>query len=309
MAQAKGSSFELAFGYETTFATTPGSPATYAVPINSIELGETQALNEAATLQGDRNQRQPFVGYKDVTGSAVVPVDYNAFGHWLKLLFGAPTTTGTGPYVHTYKVGDTTPSAFMEKRFTDITAYYLSNGIKANTLEIEFGGDDELTATIGLIGAKETYSGTEVATPSSVALDRAMKFEASLSGVTNVRTMSMSYTNNLDGDQYTIDAGSTRGAIPEGLAAVSGTIEVLFENDTLLAAARNQTEQSITVTLTDATSTLAFQLAELVLEPTGSPAVDTPAGIVASFNYRGYYDNHADASIVKVTLTNNTASY
>lgn len=308
MAQAKGSAFELRLGYETTFGTTPGTPATFKLPINTIDLKATQALNEAATITGDRNATKPFLGYKTVDGTVTVPVDATAFGYWLKLLFGAPTTTGTGPYTHVYKVGSSTPSAFIEKAHTDISQYYVDNGVKANTLEITFGGDDELTASIGLIGASETQDVTEVATPTAVSLTRLAKFQTSLTGATKVKNLTMSFTNNLDGDQYTIDTGSTRGDIPEGLASVSGSMEILYENDTWQAIARNQTEQSIVITVDDGTNSLEFQIAELVLEPTGV-AVEGPLGIIQSFNYRAYYDNHADASVLKATLVNSTASY
>ena len=308
MAQAKGSAFELRLGYETTYGTTPGVPSTFKLPINTLDLKETQALNESGTITGDRNKTKPFLGYKTVDGSATVPVDATSFGHWLKLLFGAPTTTGTGPYTHVYKVADDTPSAFTERAFVDITQYFVGNGVKLNSMDITFGGDDELTASLSLMGAKETQSTSEVATPTAVSLDPFGKFQATLTGATNVRNLTMSFSNNLDGAQYTIDNGAVRGEIPEGMATVTGTLEALYENDTLLLAARNQTEQSITVTLDDGTNSLEFQMAELVLEPTGV-AVDTPAGLIQSFNYRGYYKDHADASILKVTLINSTASY
>lgn len=308
MAQGKGSSAELRLGFETTYGTTPGAPATFTLPFNTFDFKETQALNDTSTITGNRNMTAPFVGYKSVDGSVVVPVDATAFGHWIKLLMGAPTTTGTGPYVHTFKVGDDTPSAFIEKAHTDLSLYYLDNGMKANSLEITFGGDDELTASIALIGAKETKGTSEVATPTVVALDRFNKFQAALTGATDVKNITLNFTNSLDGDQYTIDDGAVRGDIPEGLAMVSGTLDALFVDDTLLLAARNQTETTITITLTSGANVLEFQIAELVLEPTGV-TVDTPMGLVQSFNYKGYYDDHADASVLKVTLTNGTASY
>ena len=162
--QGKGSSARLRVGYETVFGTTPGAPATFQLPFNpSLELSEKQALNEAGTIIDSRNSAQPFLGHKTVEGSLTVPVDATSFGHWLKAMFGDPATTGSSPYTHVFTVGDTIPSLFIEKAFTDISQYYVYNGVKANSMEIAFGGDDEMVASIALMGASETNSTSEVA--------------------------------------------------------------------------------------------------------------------------------------------------
>jgi len=309
MAQAKGSSSRLRLGYETTFGVTPGTPATFQLPFNpSLELAEKQALNESGTIIASRNTAQPFLGYKSVEGSVTVPVDATAFGYWLKGLFGAPVTTGTGPYTHVFSVSDSIPSMFIEKAFTDISEYYVYNGVKANTMEISFGGDDELVAAIGLLGATGTNSSTEVATPSSVALDRFFKFQASIVGATMVKNVTVSMTNNLDGDQYTIDNGASRGNIPEGMLGVSGTLDMLFEDNTKLAAAQAGTPQALTITLTSGTDSLEFDIPELLLEPTGI-TIDSPLGLMQSFNYRGYWASDVGASVMTVTLINSVATY
>ena len=91
-----------------------------------------------------------------MAGSLEVPLDYTAFWYWLKLAFGAPTTTGASPYVHTFKIGSTMPSAVLEKQFTDITKYWKYNGVKISRMSLKIGGDGELVANLTLVGSNET---------------------------------------------------------------------------------------------------------------------------------------------------------
>jgi hypothetical protein len=54
-------------------------------------------------LVPNRDVAPPFRDVVSVQGQAVVPVDLEFIGQWLRLLLGPPTTTGTGPdYVHAF---------------------------------------------------------------------------------------------------------------------------------------------------------------------------------------------------------------
>lgn len=57
----------------------------------------------------------PVPGAGDRLGSVDIPLDVEGTGWWLTGLFGAPTTTGTGPYTHVWQSGaDTIPSYTLE---------------------------------------------------------------------------------------------------------------------------------------------------------------------------------------------------
>lgn len=309
MPQATGRSAELRIGFESTFGETPGSPATFKVPFSKLNIGEKQNQNESSVMTGSRNPQKPFRGFKSVDGSVSVPLDTVAFGYWLKALFGSPTTTGTGPYTHEYKIGSSVPSLFTEKAHTDLTLFYLFNGVKANGFSVSFGGDSELLADVQLVGKKETKGTSEVATATDKTDGANFEpFEATLSGATSVKNVSLNYTNNLDTDQYTLDNGAEVGDIPEGMAGVSGSFTALFEDDSLLAAARDQTEMSLTVTVSDGTNSIAFAINELELEPTDVP-IDTPKGLTQSFNFKAYHDDHAANSAIVITVINGQDIY
>ena len=76
-----------------------------------------------------------------------------------KFAFGSVTTTGSGPYVHTFKIGSTLPSFLAEKGFTDINQYHLYNGCKVNRMAVSLTPEGFQDVTFGIMGAKETISG------------------------------------------------------------------------------------------------------------------------------------------------------
>lgn len=308
MSQAQGSSVSLRIGKETSFGVTGAT--SYEVPFApTLDIKETQALNDSSVIRGSRSMDRSFLGFKSVDGSLSVPLDTKAFPKFLESFFGAPTTTGAGPYTHTFKVNDTAiPSLFVEIAHEDIGEFMLFNGIKANNFDISFGGDGELLANIGVLGQKVTRGTSQVLSPTALTGNvKFEQFQAGITGATNVKELSISYTNNLDGSQYVIGDGGTRGEIPLGMAGVSGSFTALYENDTLLANARNNIDQTLTITLTNGANVLVFDMDEVVLEPTGV-SVDSPQGLTQSFNYTAFWRAGATNSAITIALTNDSAT-
>jgi hypothetical protein len=112
----------------------------------------------------------------------------------------------------------------------------------------------------------------------------------------------------MDTSQYVIGSAGQVGAIPSGIATVTGSITALFENDVLLTKAENHTESDLSLIWTDGSSSLTLHVPELVYSP-ASPTVSGPDGIVATLNFQGYYANDGDATVLVATLVNTTADY
>lgn len=93
MNQALGAKGKLLLAFETTFGTTPDTPAAVSMPFDSFGLTAKQALVEPNTITGRRDPVRPGRGNIDPSGNIVVPLDVRYFGYWLKAMFGAPTTT------------------------------------------------------------------------------------------------------------------------------------------------------------------------------------------------------------------------
>ncbi len=326
MAQAKGSAGRILFDWETSYGTpkTAGK-APVNVPFNSCDVRLTRALQQAATIRGDRNPVDPFQGNKDVQGSLVVPVDFSVLGYLLKAAIGSPVTTGpvdaggTDVYTHTFKIHavNSLPSFILERGFTDLAQpiHQLYSGCKVNTLELMVGGDGELVATLGIMGADETSGTTSYADGETIQnpfTERFQQFDASAeeggAAVNLLREFKLSLANNLDGGSYVIGGGGARRALPEGIAGVSGSISALFEDDAILAKARGNTESSLKVTFASGVHELSLFLPELKYQQ-NSPAISGPGGVALDLEYQAYKADHADGSALIVVLKNTVASY
>ena len=314
MAMAKGYQSQVAMDFETTFGTDPGAPNGLAIPVNTFDVKGSRNLNSAQTIVGTRNPVEPFVGNNQVNGSAVIPVDVLAMGYWLKAMFGAPTTSGSGPYTHTFKLGTTQPSLVLEKKFATATASYMKmNGCKVSKFSLSAGGDGELTANVDIEGAKETVGTTAYdATLTAIALTRFNQFQAAIkeggSTLANATAFSFDLDLGLDTDVYVIGGNGYLGDLPEGVASVGGTLTTLFENTTLLTKAINNTETSLEISFTNGTNILRFTFPEVLLQM-NTPGITGPQGIRLELPWQAYYGNHADATAVKVELINGQASY
>lgn len=314
MSRARGAKAQLIGVFESAYNQTPETPAAFKLPIISSGVKSTQNLIESGIITGRRDPGLPGRGNIDVSGPVEVPVDEIAFGYWLKLGFGAPTTTGAGPtYTHAYKVGDAAPSMALEQGFTDISVYELFNGIKMSKMGISFGGDGELTAKIDLLGGKETIGATSMdASPDAISVTKLGNFMATLkeggSSIATVSSVDMNFDFGLDGDTYCLGGGGFRTSIEEGLVQITGSIKAFFENTTLLNKAINGTETSLEITLTNGTHSLTIKLPEVVYER-NSPGIDGPKGVNIELPFRAYFDNNSDNTVALITLVNTQASY
>jgi len=317
MAQQRGSQIEVLLGVESTFGTAPSSA--YQMAINTYGVQSTRALNTAATLTGQRNPVAPFSGNRTVSGDIVVPVDSIAMARWLIAAFGSPATSGSGPYTHEFKVPDSQGSYTLEIANKDLTtARYLQHrGCKISSISIDIGGDGELTASLGILGATSSWETSSMdATPTdNTTLGRLNNFHASLteggSAISNVVTASFTIDMGLDDSQYVIGGSGTLGSIPEGIVSVGGSITMLMDDAAYAVIAKGdaETESSLALTLYGGTSSqMEIELQEILYSMNG-PAYPGPQGIQVSLDFQGYYTDGSEASSIVFRLVNGVSSY
>lgn len=314
MAQAKGQLSQILIDWETVFNADPSAAAAINMPFNSCGVRAEQNMITPQTITGRRDGVEPAFGNRNVSGPCVVPVDAIGIGYWLKALLGAPVTSqSAAPYVHTFTVGDTIPSFLLELGFTDITQFFKFNGCKLNGMTLAVGGDGELTASLDILGSKETVAGSSYdSSPTAITFTRFNNFQATLeeggSTISNVTLLNLSIKNGLDPDSYPIGANGYRTQLLEGQCTVDGSLRLFFENLTLYNKATGLTESSLELKFTNSSNILTITLPEVKYKQ-GGPTVETPGGVYLELPFTAFYQNSSENSVIKAVLENSLASY
>lgn len=317
MPQARGFFEKVLLIFESTYNTQPSisDGDMVAMPINNIGLGSDENMIDSETiLPGRRTESEPIFGNISVQGPITAPLDVRYFGYWLKLLLGAPTSTGSGPYTHTYKPGTDTPSVTIEDGFTDIDRYHKFNGIKINSMALSFTVDTELVAELDLLGAKEVASAgsTVDASPQEHVLTRFSAQDVVLkrggSAVAIARSANLSISNELADDVYTLSSGGFRHSLPETKLMVSGGAELLFVDSTWTDLAVNGTEFDLEFYMTVGAHSLKFTLPEVKMRR--QPVQRNGSGpMYIAVDFKAYFQDSSEDTSIVVELVNDVASY
>jgi hypothetical protein len=268
----------------------------------------------ASDLLGQgRDPSQPIRDVIRVEGNVVVPVDVRNFGHWLKALLGAPTTTGSAPYTHTFVSGAASlPSIALEVGMPEIPIYFTEAGVRVNSAQLNFARSGAANATLNCIAQGETDNTTTGGgTPTVATLTRFNQFQGSIKkdGVQlgNVTGAQLTYSNNLERIETIRSDGKIDGADPT-IAALTGNIEVRFADTALIDAATDNTPLELAFAYTiDADKSLTFTAHEVYL-PKPKLAISGPGGVQATFDWQAAKAT-APARMLTVVLKNDVASY
>jgi hypothetical protein len=243
----------------------------------------------------------------------VVPIDVINIGHWLRMLFGAPTTTGTNPnFIHTFGTGAATlPSQAIEIAHPDVPSFEVCVGARAGSLDIDFSPTGAAQATIGLMAQGSSRAGTTAAgTPTSAAYTRFSKHQGSISrggsALAQVTGARLNFNNNMEMVR-TIRADRKLEGIDPGVSVITGQITTRFENTTLLTQADNGSSAEFAFAYTiDANTSLTFTVHEAYLSLAKTP-IQGPAGVEASFDFRAAF-NATSTRAMTVVLRNSQAA-
>jgi hypothetical protein len=318
MTRVVGAQVRLTMGVETLYGTAAGGNYNQ-LGFTELDLGTGQDLLDSPVigLSADRDPADPFLGQVDTSGRVTVPINEDGFGHWLRLLFGAPTTSGGAPnFVHTFDGGVTTPPSNtiqIDYTSTLTSRYSVMTGVRGGDLNIDFSPNGPALASISLIAQGETRTGTSGAgTPVAVA---GTNFQRSMGSVTyngsalgQVVGGSVRYSNNLEAVRTIRADRRIEGADP-GIVAITGDLRLRLSAaaETLLADAEANTTRTLALRLQrTAQRYLDLSMGRVWLSAPKRP-ISGPAGIEASFSFRASVDPGTDRAI-RVVLANGTAA-
>ena len=181
MARAQGARAQMALAFETTYGTPPVGGFT-KMPFASTSLGAEQPLLNSELLGYGRDPLAPIKDVVTADGDVVVPLDAEAFGFWLKAAFGAPTTTGTGPWTHEFQSGSwTLPSMPIETGMPEVPRYAMYSGCVLDQINWQMQRSGLLTATARLVAQGEAVgTSTSAGTPAALKLQRFGHFNGAI---------------------------------------------------------------------------------------------------------------------------------
>lgn len=323
MSQQSGANSVLIFDTETTFRTTPNSPAAHLLPFTSESLRLSRNLVSSNTIRSNRNPQAPVRGNVDVSGDINFELSPQ-YGKLFKHILGGYAVTGSeAPYTHTYKIGTLPVGMCIEKQFTDLATdkYFLYNGCKVNSFKLDAQPEGMIGCSISILGAKETigaatFDGTVTDnghTPFDGFSGSIQRGGSPLGIVTGI---DFSLDNGLDGNTYVMDGTGQRYSLPEGRAKVTGTVKTLFEDDVLYALAIAHTETTLELHFTKGAGTgasagnekMSFYFDEIIFKPQ-SPVISGPTGLLVELPFEAFYNNDADASALRMVLLSPIATF
>ena len=315
--RARGSNIRVIGSFETGVPGTVPAAADpwFTIPLVSHSLGEERPLIASDLLGQGREMADPTPDVATNDGDMVIPMDVRNIGRWLRLFFGDPATTGSGPYTHVFKSGAAQlPSLAIEVGSPEVPAFSVHRGVRGNQLRIPMARGGLLNATASLIAIGETTpvaASVGAASPTTLATTRFpnavgyIKKDGVLLG--SVVNSEFTYSNNLEKVETIQPDGRIEDSDP-GMAQMSGSVTVKFKDKVLLdaATASPPVPMELAFGWTTGAHSLVFTVGSVFM-PLAKRPVTGPNGIQAQFNWQA--SKAASGNAVVVTLVNDVPSY
>jgi len=314
MGRARGANAIMALNFETAYGTPPSS-GYRRLPFVSSQLGAEQTMIDSDLLGLGRAPADPTYDVITNDGDVVVPLDVSTFGFWLRLLLGAPATSGSGSaYTHLFSSGlPDLPSASIEIGHPDRPTYSTHYGIRANTLQIQMQRSGLTTATLGLIAKGETVPALTSTVGDVENLTVSQRFPSASGFLTTdggaqigeVVSARLSFSNALEKDETIRQDGEINDVDP-GMPSASIALTLKFADNALLNKAAGKVPMAVALNWQIAADKmLSIVLPRVFLSRSKRP-IQGPGGIQVEMNGMASTETQP---LMLVTVKNARASY
>jgi hypothetical protein len=300
MTIANGAQHSLHYVAETSYGTTPSTPAFKPIPHTGTTLAVTKDGVESEKIRGDRQVEDFRHGNKTVGGEISAELEYDAFDDLLEACL-----CGTWA-ADVLKAGTTRRSFTIQRKFGDLAVpeYHTHVGCEINTLGLSVAPNSMVTTTFGVIGKDLTLATTAITGSTFAADPNKQPFDSFTGSITEggiaiatVTSIEMSLENGIE-PLFSVGSQTTnRPSI--GRSRATGTLTTYFENKTLYQKFLNETASSIVLILTDPDGndyTITFPN---VKYNSGQPDVAGEGAITIAMEFVALY-NTSDASQIKI---------
>jgi hypothetical protein len=314
-----GRTATLAHQFETAFRTAPVAPNTQLLKFERCTMGRDPELPDDETINADalREKRDEQDSMAPVSLQARLCL--NDAGTFLRMLLGAPVTTGPvgGVYTHVFTLDlNDRPTALLELALTESTPstrYHRHLGVMMNTMGWSLI-DVAQRFAMEMIGAVEVRPYPVAAFDNTPTALRAMNAACKKNGkiwdgaaaIGDIAAGTIQFGNELD-PQSLADGLEGYGAILLGQPSVTGSVDVLFKPGELVDDALARTSKHLVLESKNAAGdhSLIVDVPSAEFDVPRIP-IETSKGIVV----RGIgWRAHRNATPVTVTLKNAVAAY
>lgn len=297
MAISSGASSQVGFVTETTWGTTPATPALVALPFTDFSLALTKDEYEDSSINADRMERYLIDGNRHVAGDIGVNFAAQSFDMLLESLLANIFTANT------LKVGNIRKSFTIEEAHKDINVYQAFTGIIVDKLDLTVPSNGIVTAKFSVIGKDavapsatsidtDGYGVPVVATPMT-HINGTFNEGGTATGV--ITSISLNVDNGYTAN-YSLGNAAARD-LTYNFVKVTGTVSAYFESAALLAKFFNGASSSIDFTLTDGVHTMKFNMPNVKF--TGaSKNIGSNGPIMISLPFKALYDSVSGSNII-----------
>lgn len=314
MALKSGLAAQLGVKAETTWGTFVAPTRFYPLISESL-TEEIDRLESEGIVTGLRvlNTAQWAAGNVDVGGDIQIELYQQGMGALLKACFGAVSTTGAGPYTHTFTPGDLTDdhlSVQVGKPDGAGTVQPFSfSGMKVTDWELSMEAGGLVTLSTSLVGKQLATSeslatasfGTGAATPFTFKHASA----TIAGGAANVKKLTISGSNGLDSDRRFIGSEYLAEPLEAELREYGGTVDLEFESLTQMNRFRNANEVALVATIS-AGASASLTVTMNVRFDGATPEVDGRGIVQLSAPYKCIGTSTDASAITAVLISNDT---
>lgn len=282
---------------EVTYNTTPATPAFQLMRHTGFSGGMSKNTFESAEL-GGRQIKHFRHGNKSIGFDLPFELSYTTFDVLLEALMGGTWTADV------LKAGDTRRSFTAERLFgnLDTPEYWRYTGCEFDKFDLSVKPDAIVTGSFGVVG-KDQSIGTAILTGATYVAETTTEPLDAFTGTINeggatigvITGLEMSLVNGLS-PMFVLGSDTTiRPGI--GKSRVTGTVTAFFESKALLEKFINETASSFDFTLTDGTSSIKFDMPNIVYTG-GTPDVGGEGEITISLPFTALYDVGSASQLV-----------
>lgn len=302
VAIASGSKHTLHYIVESTYGTTPSTPAWTPVPITGDSLGLTKDAIEAGKLRADRQVEDLRHGNRQIGGDIPGELEYGSYDGLIEAAMMGTWSTNV------LKAGTTRRSFTFEKYFDlDTDEYHRFTGVEINSMNVSVQPNAMPTISFGTLGKDMTTNTAQVASSTYSAATDSIPFDSFTGTITEggssiaiVTQLDFTLENGIEPAFVIGSATTLQGA--EGKSRVTGTLTAFFTSKALYDKFIDETESEIVLTLTDPDGNdLQFDFPR-VKYTGGNPDVSGDGTVTIALEFTALY-NSVDASQLVITRT------